>query len=608
MRNSVKVLSSKILIAVGKTSGSDQGRQSSGGRKDVVDLTDDDFDKKVLNSDDIWLVEFYAPWCGHCKNLEPVWAAAASEVKEQTKGKVKLGAVDATVHQMIASRYGIQGFPTIKVFRKGEQPEDYEGGRSKADIVARALDLFSDNAAPPELLEILNGDILKKTCEDYQLCIIAALPHILDTGAAGRNGYLEVMMKMAEKYKKKMWGWLWTEAGVQMDLEQSLGIGGFGYPAMAAINYRKMKFALLKGSFSEQGIHEFLRDLSMGRGSTATVGGGALPNINSVEPWDGKDGEGVVKIGAVDADQHKSLGGQYGIRGFPTIKIFGSNKNKAEDYQGARSSQAIVDSALNSLRSMVKERLEGKTSGSDQGRQSSGGRKDVVDLTDDDFDKKVLNSDDIWLVEFYAPWCGHCKNLEPVWAAAASEVKEQTKGKVKLGAVDATVHQMIASRYGILNGDILKKTCEDYQLCIIAALPHILDTGAAGRNGYLEVMMKMAEKYKKKMWGWLWTEAGVQMDLEQSLGIGGFGYPAMAAINYRKMKFALLKGSFSEQGIHEFLRDLSMGRGSTATVGGGTLPNINSVEPWDGKDGELPVEDDIDLSDVELDDLGRIEL
>ncbi|KAK6490074.1 protein disulfide-isomerase A6-like [Huso huso] len=365
--------------------------------------------------------------------------------------------------------------------------------------------------------------------------------------------------------------------------------------------------------------------------------------------------KGVVKVGAVDADQHKSLGSQYGIRGFPTIKIFGSNKNKAEDYQGARNSQAIVDSALNSLRSMVKERLDGKSSGSDQGRQSSGGRKDVVDLTDDDFDKKVLNSDDIWLVEFYAPWCGHCKNLEPEWAAAASEVKEQTKGKVKLGAVDATVHQMLASRYGIqgfptikvfrkgeqpedyeggrsradivaraldlysdntappelleiLNGDILKKTCEDYQLCIIAALPHILDTGASGRNAYLKVMMKMAEKYKKKMWGWLWTEAGAQMDLEQSLGIGGFGYPAMAAINYRKMKFALLKGSFSEQGIHEFLRDLSMGRGSTATVGGGALPNINSVEPWDGKDGELPVEDDIDLSDVELDDLGRDEL
>lgn len=53
--------------------------------------------------------------------------------------------------------------------------------------------------------------------------------------------------------------WLWTEAGAQTELESALGIGGFGYPAMAAINARKMKFALLKGSFSEQGINEFLR-------------------------------------------------------------------------------------------------------------------------------------------------------------------------------------------------------------------------------------------------------------------------------------------------------------------------------------------------------------
>lgn len=44
--------------------------------------------------------------------------------------------------------------------------------------------------------------------------------------------------------------------------------------------------------------------------------------------------QGVVKVGAVDADQHKSLGGQYGVRGFPTIKIFGANKHSPEDYQG----------------------------------------------------------------------------------------------------------------------------------------------------------------------------------------------------------------------------------------------------------------------------------
>lgn len=41
-----------------------------------------------------------------------------------------------------------------------------------------------------------------------------------------------------------------------------------------------------------------------------------------------------MKVGAVDADKHQSLGGQYAVKGFPTIKIFGANKNKAEDYQG----------------------------------------------------------------------------------------------------------------------------------------------------------------------------------------------------------------------------------------------------------------------------------
>ncbi|XP_075717220.1 protein disulfide-isomerase A6 isoform X1 [Rhinoderma darwinii] len=367
--------------------------------------------------------------------------------------------------------------------------------------------------------------------------------------------------------------------------------------------------------------------------------------------------KGIVKIGAIDCDQHKTLAGQYEIRGFPTIKVFGANKNKPEDYQGGRTSEAIVDGALNALKSLVKDRLSGRGGGHDSGKQQKtyGGKKEVIELTDDNFDKQVLNGDDVWLVEFFAPWCGHCKNLEPEWAAAASEIAEQTKGKVKLGAVDATVHQGLSSRYGIrgfptikifqkgedpvdyeggrtkadivaraldlfsqnapppeileiLNEDVVKKTCEEHQLCIVSVLPHILDTGAAGRNSYLNVMIKMAEKYKKKMWGWLWTEAGTQLDLETALGIGGFGYPAMAAVNARKMKFALLKGSFSEQGINEFLRELSFGRGSTSPVGGGDIPKINTVEAWDGKDGELPVEDDIDLSDVELDDFEKDEL
>jgi protein disulfide-isomerase A6 len=147
--------------------------------------------------------------------------------------------------------------------------------------------------------------------------------------------------------------------------------------------------------------------------------------------------KGVARVGAVNMDNEQSVGAPYGIKGFPTIKIFGANKNSPSDYSGGRTAQAIVDDALSQLRSMVKSRMGGGSdSGSgSSGSGSSGDSKDVVELTESNFDSLVINSNDIWLVEFFAPWCGHCKNLAPEWAKAATELK----GKVKLGAVDATV-------------------------------------------------------------------------------------------------------------------------------------------------------------------------
>ena len=81
---------------------------------------------------------------------------------------------------------------------------------------------------------------------------------------------------------------------------------------------------------------------------------------------------------------------------------------------------------MNQLKALVKERLNGKSSsGGSGGKSSSGGSggSDVVELTESNFEALVLNSDDMWLVEFFAPWCGHCKNLEPEWKKAAYELK-----------------------------------------------------------------------------------------------------------------------------------------------------------------------------------------
>lgn len=102
--------------------------------------------------------------------------------------------------------------------------------------------------------------------------------------------------------------------------------------------------------------------------------------------------KGIVKVGAVDADSHKSLGQQYGVSGFPTIKIFGSNKRSPINYQGGRTADAIVEQVLSQLRTVVNERL-GKRGGGSSGSGGSGGShggsgsgKDTIDLTDSTFD------------------------------------------------------------------------------------------------------------------------------------------------------------------------------------------------------------------------------
>lgn len=351
----------------------------------------------------------------------------------------------------------------------------------------------------------------------------------------------------------------------------------------------------------------------------------------------------------MNADEHSSLGSRFGVRGFPTIKIFGSNKMKPDDYNGARTAEAIVEAATSAATRKIRSQLASKRGGGSGSDSESGDKKDVIELTDENFDKLVLGSEDMWLVEFYAPWCGHCKNLAPIWAAAATELK----GKVKLGALDATAHTAKASLYeirgyptikyfapgkkdsdsigeydgGRTKSDIvnwamdklaenipapdvvqivsdqsLRDSCEEKPLCVVSVLPHILDCQSDCRNGYLKTLKSLAEKYKKKMWGWVWAEAGAQPGIEEALEIGGFGYPALAVVNIKKMKYSLLKGSFSHDGINEFLRDLSYGRGGTAPLKGAELPKIHETIAWDGKDAEPPQEEDIDLSDVDLDE------
>lgn len=103
----------------------------------VTNLIPDNFDKIVFQSGKPALVEFFAPWCGHCKNLAPIYDQLAASFASQGD-KVTIASVDADEHRSLGQRFGIQGFPTIKWFdgRPGSEPEDYNGGRDLDSLQA----------------------------------------------------------------------------------------------------------------------------------------------------------------------------------------------------------------------------------------------------------------------------------------------------------------------------------------------------------------------------------------------------------------------------------------------------------------------------------------
>ena len=102
-------------------------------------MTSNNFQTQVVDSTDVWLVAFYAPWCGHCKALSPEWESAADQL---LKEGVMVGAVDATQEQQLGGQFGVKGFPTIKWWPGGKKKggaagaQDYQGGRTARDIVA----------------------------------------------------------------------------------------------------------------------------------------------------------------------------------------------------------------------------------------------------------------------------------------------------------------------------------------------------------------------------------------------------------------------------------------------------------------------------------------
>lgn len=350
---------------------------------------------------------------------------------------------------------------------------------------------------------------------------------------------------------------------------------------------------------------------------------------------------GIVHIAAIDATTESGalVAAERGVKGFPTMFIYGHDKTNPHQYQGSRDTQGMSQAVISSIMEMVTARGRGE-------EPPNHGPSKVVELSDDNFEEKVLKNPQVSMVAFVAPWCTHCHKLLPQWEEAAHRLAGE---EVLLGTVDATIEEGLAADYGVksfptikvfpggLNKpepkdyegqrasehiydyaiaeigrsgvpkeipeltsmDVLKETCEGQNhICVLAALPHILDSTATGRNKYKDLLAAVSKSFRGSAYSFIWFEGGSQPDLEKALEMT-FGYPALVALSLDRQAYAVQRGSFSEKAITGFLHSITSGRQPTIKLS--KIPEIVTVEGWDGKDG-TPLEEEPPLSEIMGDD------
>jgi len=386
---------------------------------DVIILDDKNFDEEVKKHEYV-LVEFYAPWCGHCKQLEPEWEKAATELK----GISHLAKIDADSNRASGEKYGVQGFPTIKLFRNGAVQKDYDGGRKADQIVAwmkkktgppaKTLQAGEVEAFTKEHTKALVGYFSAENDEHHKSFLNAILSEKVfeDFPSA---------VVFGQTYKVTLFRTFDKPIDFSGDLATLKDfVVGNGYPIIEEIGaenfqrYVDSGLPLAVAFFDYTKKDEQTESLKM-----LTEVATKLKGKFSFSYSDGVEYK----------EQLETMGGD--ASKLPAIAAMNIEKRLNYPYTGEFTGEAISKWASGIVDGSVKPFLK-----SDPVPESNEGPVYVV--VGKTFESIVLDESKDVLLEFYAPWCGHCKTLEPKY----NKVGEFFKGVKTLvvAKLDATTN------------------------------------------------------------------------------------------------------------------------------------------------------------------------
>lgn len=403
-----------VILAFLTGASRSQGAWGVDESEDVAVLTDKNFDGFIA-SHPLVFVKFYAPWCGHCKSMAPGYSELARHMKTATNS-VPIAKLDGTVEKTVAGRFAIQGYPTLKLFKNG-QPIEYKGGREKQAI----LEWITAKASAKTRRVDSEADF-----EDLKSQRLAGL-YVLPAGDAKALESFSAFalqfdnIPMAYTHEQRFAATMGAKAQYAFLVFRNFDDGhkivesksGF---SVAELNeqFTKVRFGLvmeLDGDSSEKMNNDKKPTLILfteDRNSPLMI---VLKDLAEEYKADF-----AFAYSSLTSETGRGIAEKLGVSTEGNIRLIGFKAGKGQKYKATDNSRASLTQLLENYKA-GKALQYMKTESIPLANE-----RPVKVVVGASFGEIVLKSDKFVLLEAYAPWCGHCKRLEPIYEELARKL------------------------------------------------------------------------------------------------------------------------------------------------------------------------------------------
>jgi protein disulfide-isomerase A1 len=411
---------------------------------DVVVLHNDNF-HSFIKANPFTFVEFYAPWCGHCKKLTPDWEKAATALK----GEVPVAKVDATVEEAVAQEFGVRGYPTIKFFSNGVA-KDYQGARS-----AEALVSFARKQVRPALVFPESVDAAKEFAAREKVVVFGFFE---SKDSAEFAVYESLVNELRDSYSfaavvGQSFGAaeLGAAAGSSFVLFKQFDEGQAAFSGeVSAASLKSWINTESVPLLDEIGPENFQRYMDSGIPLLYLFLDPTADNaqLRSEVAAVAKDARGKVNFVWIDNAKYGSQASRLALSGkvIPAVAIDHAGVHfvfdESKPVEAAALAQWVNDFIADKVEATVKSEPIPETND-----------EPVKVVVAKSFSSIVLDSTKDVFVEFYAPWCGHCKKLAPIYDQLAT--KFASNPNVVIAKIDASANDVDPS-YGVRGFPTLK--------------------------------------------------------------------------------------------------------------------------------------------------------